>query len=61
MPLYSLLMLEKNLQLIKLIIEIDDSSLTGKSMSTEGLDAYQNKLARSSIIMTSKKYTLEMQ
>ncbi len=49
---------KKTFQLIKLIIEMDDSSLNGKSITIEGLEAYLNKLAKSSIYYDFKKRKL---
>ena len=49
---------KKTFQLIKLIIEMDDSSLNGKAITIEGLEAYLNKLARSSIYYDFKKRKL---
>ena len=49
---------KKIFQLIKLIIEMDDSSLNGKSITIDGLEAYLNKLARSSIYYDFKKRKL---
>ncbi len=49
---------KKTFQLIKLIIEMDDSSLNGKAIAIEGLEAYLNKLAKSSIYYDFKKRKL---
>ena len=49
---------KKILQLIKLIIEMDDSTLNGKTISIDGLEAYLNKLAKSGIYYDFKKRKL---
>lgn len=49
---------KKTFQLIKLLIEMDDSSLNGRSKTIEGLEAYLNKLARSSIYYDFRKRKL---
>ncbi len=59
---------KKTLQLIKLIIEMDDSTLNGKAITINGLESYMNKLAKSDIyydfkkrkLYNSKKNALEM-
>ncbi len=59
---------KKTFQLIKLIIEMDDSTLNGKAKTIQGLETYLNKLAKSSIyydfrkrkLYHSKKDALEM-
>ncbi len=59
---------KKTFQLIKLIIEMDDSTLNGKAKTIKGLETYLNKLAKSSIyydfrkrkLHHSKKDALEM-
>ena len=49
---------KKTFQLIKLIIEMDDSTLNGKAITINGLEAYLNKLAKSSIYYDFKKRKL---
>ena len=49
---------KKTFQLIKLIIEMDDSSLNGKVKNIEGLEAYLNKLIKSDIYYDFKKRKL---
>lgn len=49
---------KKTFQLIKLIIEMDNSSLNGKAKSIEGLEAYLNKLIKSDIYYDFKKRKL---
>ena len=49
---------KKTLQLIKLIIEMDDSFLNGKAKTIEGLEAYLNKLIKSDIYYDFKKRKL---
>ena len=49
---------KKTLQLIKLIIEMDDSTLNGKVKTIEGLEAFMNKLAKSEIYYDFKKRKL---
>ncbi|MDA3938849.1 MAG: adenylate/guanylate cyclase domain-containing protein [Spirochaetia bacterium] len=49
---------KKTFQLIKLIIEMDDSALNGKAKNIEGLEAYLNKLVKSDIYYDFKKRKL---
>ncbi len=49
---------KKTLQLIKLIIEMDESSLNGKPKTIEGLESYLNKLTKSDIYYDFKKRKL---
>ncbi len=49
---------KKTLQLIKLIIEMDESSLNGKPKVIEGLESYLNKLIKSDIYYDFKKRKL---
>ena len=49
---------KKTFQLIKLLIEMDDSSLNGRFKTIDGLEAYLNKLAKSSIYYDFKKRKL---
>jgi len=49
---------KKTFQLIKLIVEMDDSTLNGKSITIEGLETYLNKLAKSGIYYDFKKRKL---
>ncbi|MCF6334554.1 MAG: hypothetical protein L3J12_02295, partial [Spirochaetales bacterium] len=49
---------KKTFQLIKLLIEMDDSALNGKSKIIEGLESYLNKLAKSGIYYDFKKRKL---
>lgn len=50
---------KKTFGLIKLLIEMDDSSLNGKSKTIEGLEAYLNKLAKTEIYYDFKKRKLQ--
>ncbi len=49
---------KKTFQLLKLLIEMDDSSLNGKSKTIEGLESYLNKLAKSGIYYDFKRRKL---
>lgn len=49
---------KKTFQLIKLIIEMDDSFLNGKAKTIEGLEVYLNKLIKSDIYYDFKKRKL---
>jgi len=49
---------KKTLQLIKLIIEMDESSLNGKPKVIDGLEPYLNKLIKSDIYYDFKKRKL---
>ena len=49
---------KKTFQLIKLIIEMDDSFLNGKTKNIEGLEVYLNKLIKSDIYYDFKKRKL---
>ena len=49
---------KKTLQLIKLIIEMDESSLNGKPKIIDGLELYLNKLIKSDIYYDFKKRKL---
>jgi len=49
---------QKTFDLIKLMIELDDSMLNGKSVEVKGLEAYLNKLSRSGIVYDFNKRKL---
>lgn len=46
---------KKTFELIKLIIELDESTLNGKSVMIEGLEAYMNKLSKSGLFYDFNK------
>ncbi|MBI9105850.1 MAG: adenylate/guanylate cyclase domain-containing protein [Spirochaetales bacterium] len=49
---------KRTFDLIKLMIELDESSINGKSVELQGLESYMNKLSRSGVIYDFRKRKL---